>query len=113
MVAIYGVLSRFSGCVAGLCAVLALLATPAAARADLAGCEACCQGFQNEEYSECVGDCMASGGTCNFQASCANPCGAGEYPLCGNGKCDKILPDCSKHSCKLTADSKFCECTSK
>jgi hypothetical protein len=87
---ICGIMTRTFGIASALCLALSLLVL-SSAQAD---------------------DPIPIVGGPNVQSSCANPCGTGEFPQCGNGKCDKMLPACSKHSCKLTADFRFCECNS-
>ena len=84
MSAIYGFASRLSGCLAGLCAILALLALPSGAQADTASdCTACCQskGFTDQQLSECVGFCMQGSGPCALAGQCPSKADA-------KGKCD-------------------------
>ncbi|HEY1487875.1 MAG TPA: hypothetical protein VGF84_17345, partial [Micromonosporaceae bacterium] len=60
---------QLSGCLAGVCAVLALLATPSSARADmLSNCNACCANMytDGEQISLCVGQCMSDSGACAY-----------------------------------------------
>ena len=85
MSGLYGFASRLSGCMAGLCAVLSLLALPSRSQADtLSDCQACCQGkgFVDQQLSECVGYCMQGSGPCAVAvtacsgAACQSPTGA-------------------------------------
>ena len=79
MSGLYGFASRLSGCMAGLCAILALLALPSRSQADsLSACQACCQskGFVDQQLSECVGYCMQGSGPCALVGQafiCPNP----------------------------------------
>lgn len=111
MTSLYGFASRLSGCLAGLCAVLALLATPSSARADTySDCIACCSGhdLSGQEYSDCFGNCMSTGGQCNLSSICDNTC-SGSYNQCGDGTCDK-KNGCDAYTCKIIVLVKQCEC---
>ena len=90
MSGLYGFASRLSGCMAGLCAILSLLALPSPSQADtLSDCQACCQnlGLTGYQYEHCMDGCMIGQGPC-----AANP------PNCGTGNpdCDtyKVPGDC-------------------
>lgn len=102
MSGLYGFASRLSGCMAGLCAVLALLALPSRSQADtLSDCQACCQskGFTNQALSECVGNCMQGSGECAQAPNCSK----------GNGDCFMFEED----TCKLAFQcnkNKACGC---
>ena len=123
MSGLYGFASRLSGCMAGLCAVLALLALPSRSQADtLSDCQACCQGkgFVDQQLSECVGYCIQGSGPCaatlyNCTANCsspfcpgeqANPCANFGCPTGDNGKCASNQCQCfgakkaGKYDCK-------------
>ena len=111
MTRFYDFLSKLSGCLALVCAILAVLATPSSARADdLSYCESVCSAYQNQDYSLCVGDCMNNSfGVCP-QSTCSNTC-AGSKPKCGTGTCDKVQACVdAKCACKPTDDYQFCEC---
>lgn len=93
MTRLYDFASRLSGCLAGVCAVLALLATPSSARADdLSDCQQCCEGQDPEHgaiYDECVTQCMQGAGACGFAAQCPSIIQNGKYISCVNpgGQC--------------------------
>ena len=103
MSAIYGFASRLSGCMAGLCAILALLALPSPSRADtLSDCQACCRekGFVDQELSACVGNCMQGSGPCAVA-----PCST--Y----NKSCAPNVPNDTKEECMgRTCGFNFCGC---
>ena len=113
MIALYGFLSRISGCMAGVCAVLAVLATPSSGRADDASqCSSCCMS-QNPDpmaFTECYQQCMEGSGSCALVMACDVTC-RGSYPQCGVGKCDAMTPACDNHSCKIIVIIQQCECT--
>ena len=109
MSAIYGFASRLSGCMAGLCAILALLALPSPSRADtLSDCQACCRekGFVDQELSACVGNCMQGSGSCAAAPSCSKR--TGDCDLFGESKalCEPAI----KRKCNQTAEYKNCDC---
>ena len=63
MSGLYGFASRLSGCMAGLCAVLALLALPSPSQADTySDCMTICSVYTNQDFSECMGNCMSGAG---------------------------------------------------
>ena len=112
MTAIYGFGAKLSGCLAGVCAVLALLATPSSARADqFSDCMTFCQdlGLTGQDFSKCMGDCLVgqcSNMTCNLTCS-------GSFPQCGTGTCSTGTQACPSCSCMLImigGVAKFCEC---
>ena len=116
MSGLYGFASRLSGCMAGLCAILALLALPSRSQADMASdCQACCrsQGFVDQQLSECVGFCMQGSGPCGGASAmaCDVTC-TGSYPLCGNGKCNAKAA-CNNYSCLIKVNIKQCECAAQ
>jgi hypothetical protein len=85
MTGLYVFGARLSGCLAGVCAVLALLAMPSSARADqVQECQKCCtgKGFSGTDYSNCVGWCMQGGGDCGAQYTCPSNVKDGKYLGC-------------------------------
>ena len=114
MIALYGFLSRISGCMAGVCAVLAVLATPSSGRADDASqCSSCCMS-QNPDpmaFTECYQQCMEGSGSCALVMACDVTC-TGSYPLCGNGKCNAKAA-CNNYSCLIKVNIKQCECAAQ
>ena len=82
MIALYGFLSRISGCMAGVCAVLALLATPSSGRADDASeCTSCCTSLNPDPMAvvACYGQCMEGSGPCASVFGCNSTCAV----ICG------------------------------
>ena len=74
--------SKLSGCLAGVCAILAVLATPSSAWADdLTDCQNCCAQtytWGSIEWNECASQCMQGGGQCGIllcNTYCAVVCG--------------------------------------
>jgi hypothetical protein len=100
MLGLYGFAARLSGCMAGLCAVLALLAMPSSARADLySDCQAQCAGLSGQELDTCMANCLnAAPYDCTNNCTSpfcpgtqANPCKlygcGGDNGKCGDNKC--------------------------
>jgi hypothetical protein len=104
-----------SGCLAGVCAVLALLATPSAAQADqLSDCMAFCQGLSGQQNSMCMGACMAGGpGTAACPWKPSRPCDIDCFfaPACGIGTC-RNNAQCTNCTCKVYSwpQGINCEC---
>ena len=98
MVALYGFLSRLSGCMAGVCAVLALLAVPAIGRAD----DACdCQDLIGDPmaYTDCVNHCN---GTITYDCTnkCSSPfCPGVQANPCRNYGCSGDNEKCKDNGC--------------
>lgn len=103
MSGLYGFASRLSGCMAGLCAVLALLALPSPSQADTySDCMTICSVYTNQDFSECMGNCMSGAGPCDVTCS-------GSYNQCGTGTCN-AKKGCDRYKCKLILTAKQCEC---
>jgi|SRR6185437_1173596 len=57
--------AKLTGCLAGIFAVLALLATPSMSQADqYSDCLEACSGFTGNDRSMCMGQCMSNPGFC-------------------------------------------------
>ena len=112
MSAIYGFASRLSGCMAGLCAILALLALPSPSRADtLSDCQACCRekGFVDQQLSECVGYCMQGSGPCSIASQCPGIEKNGVYQGCVAAGIVCQLPG-KASTCGNSVNGKHCTC---
>jgi hypothetical protein len=78
---LYSFAARFSGCMAGLCAVLAVLAVPSSARADDPTCQSCCYNIDPSMgymYNQCMSECALGQGPCGIfgcNSFCAIVCG--------------------------------------
>jgi hypothetical protein len=114
MTRLYGFMARLSGCLAGLCAALVLMASPAAKADDYDDCVTGCfaQYGDGPEYSSCVTQCVLANGCPN--STCRNPCSQAEYPNCSSGQCNKTT-ECSNAGCKCVETQlgkiKTCECS--
>jgi hypothetical protein len=120
MTRLFDLAAKCSGCLAGVCAILALLATPSLAWADdTADCYSYCSSLfdpytDNPDFQDCIGSCTAAGSAGCSQSGCSVTCGAGTFPACGNGACNKIQA-CVDAGCKCTLIyindvPKYCEC---
>lgn len=110
---LYGFAARFSGCMAGLCAVLALLATPSSSQADDASnCLACCTDRGPLGYAECYDQCMQGSGPCAIAVDCKE-CACDRAPTCADDFCankDGCKTGCN---CKDVPNTSFCNCPKK
>ena len=81
--------SKLSGCLAGVCAILAVLSTASSARADDLGCDNCCAQtytWGSIEWNECVSRCMQGAGPCAAASQCPTAKGPiGQAAGCVNG----------------------------
>jgi hypothetical protein len=116
----YTFVSHLTSWTSGVFAVLALLAIPGSAAAQLGGaggspgeayadCEASCSEDEGWAYVDCMDNCYGSAalGGCAGGGGCNLNCGT-SFPTCGDGECTK-LTWCTC-PCLMTFNMRYCEC---
>ena len=107
--------SKLCGSLAGVCAILAVLAVPSTAWADdLTECQDCCAGQIDPEmdpagYNDCVNSCMQGTGACGFASQCPSKIQNKKYLGCVNAglKCDC---NGSPSTCQDSKNKSLCTC---
>lgn len=113
MTRLFDFASKLSGCLALVCALLAVLPTPSSARADdLTDCQNCCAQtytWGSIEWNECVSQCRQGVGSC-----AAASCSANDFQCAPNTQgdtqeaCDGRT--CDGFTCGCQFDSVHCHC---
>jgi uncharacterized membrane protein len=112
MARLYDLAARASAMAAVLCAVLALMSSPALVRADQdANCEKQCGMYLtgSDDHANCMAECIQGpGGKCAGTNYCDNGCDA--YPNCEPKTCNPGKSYCQTCDCWLYVVEELCRC---